>query len=168
MIIRPANSEELPCLQVIVHQATRHMEEQGIPQWDAIYPDEKVLIRDLQEGSIHVIERFGEVNGFIVLNEFQSSEYTTVEWKVPGRTLVVHRLTIAPIYQRRGLASLLMTFAEEMAAAEGYDCIRLDAFTRNPAANSLYEKRGYRKAGIVRFRKGDFYCYEKAVGRIGD
>jgi ribosomal protein S18 acetylase RimI-like enzyme len=56
-----------------------------------------------------------------------------------------------------------MSFAEETAVTRGYDCIRLDAFTRNPAALALYESRGYRRAGTVHFRKGAFYCYEKAM-----
>ena len=56
-----------------------------------------------------------------------------------------------------------MDFAEEKAATENYDCIRLDAFTRNLAAFTLYENRGYRKAGIVRFRKGEFFCYERKI-----
>jgi hypothetical protein len=43
--------------------------------------------------------------------------------------------------------------------------IRLDAFTLNPGAIRLYEGRGYRKAGSVRFRKGMFNCYEKAVAQ---
>jgi ribosomal protein S18 acetylase RimI-like enzyme len=168
MIIRPAIPEELPRLCAIVSQAIKHLEEQGIRQWDEIYPDEKILARDLQKGSVQVIEQSGEVCGFIVLNETQSPEYATVEWKLLGRALVVHRLTITPLYQRCGLASLLMTFAEETAAAEGYECIRLDAFTLNPAALNLYDNRGYRRTGVVRFRKGDFYCYEKAIVRIGD
>jgi ribosomal protein S18 acetylase RimI-like enzyme len=57
-----------------------------------------------------------------------------------------------------------MDFAEKTAAVEGYDCMRLDAFTNNTAALILYENRGYRKAGVVRFRKGEFYCYEKSTG----
>jgi ribosomal protein S18 acetylase RimI-like enzyme len=168
MIIRSAIPEELPRLCAIVSQATRHMEEQGILQWDAIYPNKKILARDVQEKSIHLIEGSGEVCGFVVLNETQPPEYAAVDWVYPGRALVVRRLTVAPCHQRRGLASFLMRFAEEMAAALGYDCIRLEAFTRNPAAFNLYERRGYRKAGVVRFRKGEFYCYEKAISRNGD
>ncbi len=56
-----------------------------------------------------------------------------------------------------------MHFVEQYAEVHGYDVIRLDAFTRNPAAVRLYEGRGYRKAGIVSFRKGPFYCFEKRI-----
>jgi ribosomal protein S18 acetylase RimI-like enzyme len=163
VVIRQGKLEDLSHLLTILRQAVRHMEDQGIRQWDEIYPNEKVLAADLREESVHVAEISEGVCGFIVLNEIQSPEYQNVRWQYSGRVLAVHRLTIAPIFQGRGLASLLMCFAEKKAAIEAYSSIRLDAFTENPPACSLYEKRGYRLAGIVRFRKGDFYCFEKSV-----
>jgi ribosomal protein S18 acetylase RimI-like enzyme len=163
MVIRPGKSEELPLLLTIVRQAVRHMEDRGIHQWDEIYPNEAVLSGDLRDESVYVAEISEEVCGFIILDEIQSPEYQNVRWQYSGRILVVHRLTIAPIYHRRGVATLLMGFAEKKALEKGYDTIRLDAFTQNAPACCLYEKRGYRSAGIVRFRKGDFYCFEKAI-----
>jgi ribosomal protein S18 acetylase RimI-like enzyme len=139
------------------------MGNQGIPQWDDIYPSKAILNADIENKQMYLIEVEGRVAGLIVINEVQSPEYASVAWKHSGRALVVHRLTIHPAYQRRKLASYLMDFAEEMAATGNYDCIRLDAFTRNRAAFTLYENRGYRKAGIVRFRKGDFFCFEKKI-----
>jgi len=155
--------EELDVLHGIIKDATRHMDKQGIPQWDEVYPDKAILTKDIELQKMYVIESDGQVAGIIAINEEQSPEYAAIEWAYPGRALVVHRLTIAPIYQRRGMAMQLMDFAEETAASQGYKCVRLDAFMRNPAAVTLYENRGYRKAGIVRFRKGEFYCFEKAI-----
>jgi ribosomal protein S18 acetylase RimI-like enzyme len=165
--IRPAHIEDLDVLHRIIRDATRRMDEQEIPQWDEIYPSKLVLKDDVEKQQMHIIEIDGRVAGLIVINEDQSPEYADVPWKYPGRVLVIHRLTIDPTSQRRGLAMRLMDFAEEMASAESYDCIRLDAFTRNPAALRLYENRGYRKAGIVRLRKGEFFCYEKTISARG-
>jgi ribosomal protein S18 acetylase RimI-like enzyme len=167
MRMRPANIEELETIHGIVKEATRCMDAQGIHQWDEIYPNEEILGKDVERNEMQVIEAEGRVAGIMVLNEDQPPEYGSVEWSYPGRALVVHRLTIHPIYQRSGLATRLMDFAEETAALEGYHCIRLDAFTSNTAAFTLYESRGYRKAGLVRFRKGEFYCYEKCITATG-
>jgi ribosomal protein S18 acetylase RimI-like enzyme len=164
MRIRLAHRKELEVLNSIVKDATKSMDEQGIPQWDEIYPNKEILSKDIERQEMHVIEAGGRVAGLIVMNEDQSPEYEDVEWMYPGRPLVVHRLTIHPGYQRMGLATRLMDFAEEIAAIKRHACIRLDAFTRNTAAFTLYENRGYRKAGVVHFRKGEFFCYEKAIG----
>ncbi len=75
------------------------------------------------------------------------------------RTLWVH-----PAWRGQGQGRALLQAAEQEAAARGCAVIRLDAFTRNPAATMLYEHRGYRRAGTVRFRKGLFSCFEKRVG----
>ena len=161
--IRLARIEELDSVHSLVQEATTHMDNQSIPQWDDIYPSKAILNADIENQQMYLIEVEGRVAGLIVINEIQSPEYASVAWKHSGRALVVHRLTIHPDYQRHKLASYLMDFAEEMAATENYDCIRLDAFTRNPAAFTLYENRGYRKAGIVLFRKGEFFCFEKKI-----
>jgi ribosomal protein S18 acetylase RimI-like enzyme len=163
--IRQAVIEDLQPVCRIVKDATRSMDEQGIPQWDDIYPSEDILRDDIKMEQMRVIEIGGRTAGLIVINEEESPEYGDVAWRYSGKVMVVHRLTIDPSCQRGGLATRLMDFAEGIAAAEGYGCIRLDAFIQNPAAMALYEKRGYRKAGSVRFRKGQFFCYEKQISR---
>ena len=161
--IRLARIEELETIYILVQEAIRHMDEQGISQWDDVYPSKAILNADIENRQMYLIEVDGRLAGLVVINEDQSPEYAGVAWGYDGRVLVVHRLTIHPDFQRHRLASHLMDFAEEMAAAENYDSIRLDAFTRNPAAFTLYENRGYRRAGVVRFRKGDFFVYEKKI-----
>lgn len=163
MTIRLAREQDLVVSHAIVRDATKYMDEQVIPQWDEIYPDKAALRQDIERQELYVIEQDGRAVGTVVINDDQSLEYASIPWTYIGRALVVHRLTISPAYQRCGLASRLMKFAEDTATIRGYDCIRLDAFTQNPATFTLYDKLGYRKAGIVRFRKGEFFCYEKAI-----
>lgn len=147
----------------MVRQATRHMDDRGIFQWDTVYPDELILRGDIEKQQMHVIEDAGAVAGFVTINEEQSPEYREIAWSYQGRVLVVHRLTVSPKHQGKHLASGLMDFVEQEAAQRRYDTIRLDAFVNNPPAVSLYEKRGYRNAGTVHFRKGLFYCFERRV-----
>jgi ribosomal protein S18 acetylase RimI-like enzyme len=107
--IRLARVEELDSVYSLVQEAIRHMEEQGIPQWDEIYPSKAILNADIENKQMYLIEAEGQVAGMTVINEDQSPEYADVDWKYDGRALVVHRLTIHPDFQRRKLASSLMT-----------------------------------------------------------
>ena len=136
--IRLARIEELESLYGLIQEATRHMDNQDIPQWDDIYPSKAILNAYIENQQMYLIEVEGRVAGLIVINEDQSPEYASVVWKHGGRALVVHRLTIHPDYQRHKLASNLMDLAEEIAVTENYDCIRLDAFTptASPASRS--------------------------------
>jgi ribosomal protein S18 acetylase RimI-like enzyme len=161
--IRPARIDELDGLLDIVRAATRHMESQGLHQWDDIYPDRATLQQDVTKQHMQVIEVNGQVAGMVSINDEQSHEYRNVLWQYSGKALVVHRLTIDPEHQRKKLASQLMDFAEREAADKKYESIRLDAFEQNSAAIAFYKRRGYRKAGTVLFRKGPFICYEKRI-----
>ena len=112
--IRLARAEELDSVYRLVQDAIRHMDEQGIPQWDEIYPSKAILNADIENTQMYLIEMEGRVAGFTVINEEQSPEYAGVAWKYEGRALVLHRLTIHPDFQRRKLASYLTDFAEGM------------------------------------------------------
>ena len=161
--IRPARIDELDKLLDVVRAATHHMESLGIHQWDDIYPDRATLKADIEDQHTRVIEVHGHIAGMISIDDKQSPEYQNIPWHYPGKALVVHRLTIDPAYQRQGLATRLMQFAEKAAERGGYQAIRFDAFTQNPGATALYEKLGYEKAGTIQLRKGLFYCFEKPM-----
>jgi GNAT superfamily N-acetyltransferase len=78
----------------------------------------------------------------------------------------MRRLTVimvTPPWQGRGLGQWCMAVAEQKAARAGCGTMRLDAFTGNPRAIRLYERCGYRAAGVVRFRTGEFTCFEKTL-----
>ena len=166
--IRPAKIGELNKLVTILLSAIQRMAEKDIFQWDEYYPNKSVLQNDIEKGHMNVLENAGTVIGFIVFNEDQYPGYKDISWSYAGRILAVHRLVIDPAYQGKKLSSLLMDYAEQVAASKGYDAVRLDAFVNNPAAIALYEGRGYRKAGTMSARKGTFICYEKLISAIGD
>jgi ribosomal protein S18 acetylase RimI-like enzyme len=163
VIINPAVINDMPSLQEMVRGCICVMESQGIHQWDNIYPGEKTLRKDIETETLWVARIDGRIVGMIVFNEYQEPEYQQVQWRYEGRILIVHRLMVAPSSQNQKLATYLMRFAEDYAAANKYDAIRLDAFIQNPYAVKLYRKLEYLEVGTVTFRKGQFYCFEKTI-----
>jgi len=166
--IGQATSEDVQDLLALVSACINHMRYQDIDQWDEIYPDRKTVEANVQSGTAFVAYHRGKIVGMLVLNEHQDPEYTEVPWQfMAGPVAVVHRLMICPTLEGRGIARLLMKYAEESAERSGYRIMRLDAFMKNPRALRLYEKLGYRNAGQVQFRKGCFLCFEKVLVRTG-
>lgn len=163
-MIRIAGREDLVSVFSVIEQATAEMKRRGIDQWDEHYPSREILENDIERRKMYVHLAEKEISGIVALDDRQPPEYEAVPWSYPGRALVVHRLTVHPTRQGQGVASSLMQFAEQEIALGSYEVIRLDAFEENPAALALYEHRGYRYAGNVRFRKGLFRCFEKRVG----
>lgn len=141
------------------------MQRKGIDQWDAVYPNEEVVERDVNYGSQYILEDGERCLAAVTLNEEQDPAYRNVQWSGGEPVLVIHRLCVDPAYQGTGLGKRLMDFSEGWAIRNAYASIRLDAYTGNPSAVKLYEHRGYRKAGQVYFprRTRPFFCFEKIL-----
>jgi ribosomal protein S18 acetylase RimI-like enzyme len=83
----------------------------------------------------------------------------------PQRFLMVHRLAVLPPHRRRGYATYLMRFIEDLAAWDGCASVRLGVYSDNPAAVGLYDRLGYGRIGevVMPFREKPFICMEKLV-----
>ncbi len=163
MRIDEAEANDATGVMRIISLCLAQMRAAGIQQWDEIYPNIRVIDEDVRLRSLFVIRAPGPCVAAICLNDVQPEEYRGVPWRCTGgRTMIIHRLCVHPDWQAHGLARELMDFAEERARDQGFASIRLDAYTGNPRAVALYEKRGYQRVGQTRFprRPLPFDCFE--------
>lgn len=138
------------------------MQQINIDQWDNVYPDRNSFTEDISQENLYLYYFGHQPIACAVLNENQDAEYQKIIWKYQAdNILIIHRFMVHPDYWGKGIASKLMLSLEAIAMSRGYNIIRLDAFLKNPSALSLYSKLGYRQAGEVTFRKGQFMCFEK-------
>jgi GNAT superfamily N-acetyltransferase len=159
-----ARPEDVEPLLALLRSCIQHLRAQGLDQWDELYPDQATVESDVRSGAALVARQGSRILGVVVLDEHQDPEYADVSWQLSeGPVVVIHRLMVAPASEGRGLARNLMQAAEERASALGYRSVRLDAFTKNPRALSLYPRLGYRDAGGIQLRKGAFRCFEKPL-----
>lgn len=156
-----ADAEEVVKL---FHIAVSHMVDHEIYQWDEIYPDEEVLTGDICNEEMYLLVHDGQISACVVINEDQDEAYDTAPWHYRGgKIAVIHRLCVTPAVQGAGNGRLTMQYAEGLIKDLGYSSIRLDTFSDNHIARSLYEKLGYSYVGIVTFRKGLFCLLEKKL-----
>ncbi|MGE5703735.1 MAG: GNAT family N-acetyltransferase [Clostridia bacterium] len=142
----------------------RHLVINGIKQWDFFYPNRFVIMHDLKKGELYGV---ADENGYVAavtLNERQAKEYRRIPWKY-AKPLVIHRLAVAPHAQGHGIGKKLLMACEEFARANGYESIRLDAYSGNEKALGLYEKHGYERRGEIMFplRALPYVCFEKKL-----
>ena len=163
-LVRSAREEDLPAVLDIFFGAVRLMRSKGIGQWDELYPDQAILSEDICRKEMFLLEDDGVPVSAFVLNGEQMEEYNAVPWIFSGQNVrVIHRLCVDASKQGRGLGKLSLLCAEEILRGRGCGVVRLDAYSKNPAALRLYESSGYRRAGEAVFRNGLFYCYEKKL-----
>jgi ribosomal protein S18 acetylase RimI-like enzyme len=150
----------------IIKNCKSSLQAEGIFQWTDNYPTLQIIQNDIELGNLYHIQFDNDILGIINISNIQEEEYKTINWTYPDETcLVIHRLAIDPAHQGQGLAQKLMDFAEMYGIENGFQSIRLDAYSQNTRVLSFYEKRTYTKQGEVYFPERDFpfYCYEKQL-----
>lgn len=69
-----------------------------------------------------------------------------------GRRAIVHHLCVHPYYRRLGIASALVTAAEDALHREGISKVFGLVFKNNDAANAFWEQQGYTLRTNINYR----------------
>jgi len=163
LVIVKADLADLESIVRTARECVIDLRAKGIAQWNDEYPREDILIQDVEKGNLWLVNDSRRGLAMIVLNEDQDDEWGSVTWSSGHvKPLVAHRLMVAPEFQGRGIARMLMDFALDRAASRGHDVIRFDVYSGNPELVATYERMGCMKRGEVFFIGRDlpFYCYE--------
>ena len=160
-----AKSEEIHEILSVTKACAEYMISNKIFQWNEEYPSKEAFETDITRNELYVLILDEKIVGTLVITPIIDEEYIPIKWLTPSKNnLYVHRLSIHPNYQGKGLAQQLMDFAENFAIENDYSSIRLDTFSKNPRNQKFYELRDYIKTGTVFFpnqSEAPFYCYEK-------
>ncbi|GAB4509445.1 MAG: GNAT family N-acetyltransferase [Allomuricauda sp.] len=163
-MIRRAKISEIPDILTITQACAKKMQENGIFQWNEHYPSKEAFQKDIDRGELFVVEEKNTVQGTIVISTLMDEEYKPIQWLTPnGNSVYIHRLSVHPNLQGKGLAQQMMDFAENHAREHGFVSVRLDTFSQNKRNQRFYEQRGYQKLGDIYFPKQSvypFHCYE--------
>ena len=164
MVYRLAKESDLDTINKLIKAAICSMEEQDIFQWDDIYPQKADFLADIQKGQLYVGVLDDDIAVVYTVNEECEKEYENGKWKYPDcKYRIIHRLCVNPVYQNQGIAGNTLSHIEEELKKLNVAAIRLDVFSKNPFALSLYLNAGYEKVGFADWRKGRFYLMEKLL-----
>ena len=159
---RNGTTDDLAQIMELVEVAVKHMEAQGIMQWDALYPVMEDFAEDVNDGTLFVGTQDKKIVVICTVNQKYDNEYENGQWQQPQKSFaVIHRLCVNPAFQNKGIAYQTMHFIEILVKEKGIEAVRLDVFSQNPYALRLYQKCGYQGGGTVQWRKGIFYLMEK-------
>lgn len=126
---------------------------QGATGWiPGVYPTEKTARDALAQQELFVLERDGKVLAAAKINQEQVPEYALCSWSVDApaeKIMVLHTLVVDPETAGQGLGRAFVAFYEEYALKNGCRYLRMDTNEKNLPARKLYQKLGYREAGIV-------------------
>ena len=116
-----------------------------------VYPCRATAERAFAAKTLYVLEKDGTLCASMILNQNQAEVYSELDWAYPARpeqVLVLHTLCIPPSQAGKGCGTSMVKYAEAKAREMNCSVLRLDTFAGNKPAATLYQKLGYRYAGI--------------------
>ncbi|MCT4776825.1 MULTISPECIES: GNAT family N-acetyltransferase [Exiguobacterium] len=162
-----AKPSDVNAIERLYHACKDDLLARQIFQWDDTYPNGSYFEACIEEGSVYIMKGGEQLIGVVVLDEWQSPEWETIDWR-HDHPLVIHSLMVHPERQGQGSRKAILHASEQFAKTEGYTSIRLDSFSGNEAACNFYKRHGYVERGSVHFDskpKGHerYICFEKAL-----
>jgi GNAT superfamily N-acetyltransferase len=166
MITRLAVLKDIPQIMNVIAGVVPAMIAAGNFQWDSTYPNIPVFENDIKLNQLWVADEDGNIAGVAAITTDQDAEYADVGWDITEEAIVTHRLAVSVAYHGRGVATVLLLKAEQIAIERDINTLRIDTNSVNGATQKLFPKLGYVFAGEIglAFRPGlRFYCYEKRL-----
>jgi ribosomal protein S18 acetylase RimI-like enzyme len=148
MDFRQAVMQDLPQLKDMYKRIIKNMNEQNIQIWDDIYPCE-FFEDDIKNNRLYILLNNGEIVSAFVLSDTNSGE-TAVEWNDNhAKAVYIDRLGVNIKYLKKGLGSLMLDKAKEIAKTLNAEYLRLFVVNINIPAIQLYTKKEFVKVNGV-------------------
>lgn len=148
MDFRQAVMQDLSQLKDMYKRIVKNMNEQDIQIWDDIYPCE-FFEEDIKNNQLYVLLNNGEIVSAFVLCKTNSGG-NAVNWNDNhAEVLYIDRLGVNIKYSKKGIGSLMLNKAKEIAKTLDAEYLRLFVVDINIPAIQLYIKNGFVKADGV-------------------
>lgn len=148
MDFRQAVMQDLPQLKDMYKRIIKDMNEQNIQIWDDIYPCE-LFEDDIKNNQLYILLNNGEIVSAFVLSDTNSGE-TAVEWNDNhAKAVYIDRLGVNVKYSKKGIGSLMLDNAKEIAKTLNAEYLRLFVVDINIPAIQLYTKKEFIKVNGV-------------------
>lgn len=148
MNLRLANMDDLPQIKEVYREIIHNMNKNNIQIWDEIYPCE-FFCDDIENNCLYVLVEDNEiVSAFALCNSNAGANY--IKWENNhDNALYIDRLGVNVNYSRKGIGSIALKGAIELARDKGAKYLRLFVVDINEPAINLYTKSGFKKANGI-------------------
>ena len=157
---------ELDDVYALIEGCTQALIETGLKQWDENYPNKSLLLDDIKNQTLHCCKENAKIIAVVVANKNEDKEYNQVSWQdKSGKHIIIHRLGVSPLHQRKSIGKKLMIYIEEYARKNKIKSIRLDTYSLNPASVQFYKNLNYKELEHIHlpYQPELFICFEKII-----
>jgi GNAT superfamily N-acetyltransferase len=143
---RLAEIQDLTQLKSVYKQIIEKMNNDGVKIWDDIYPCE-FFEDDIKSKRLYILIDNQEIISAFALCDENRVEKSSVKWENDNaKAFYLDRLAVNANYSKKGIASLMINKAKQLAANLGAEYLRLFVVDINKPAIQLYEKNHFNRA----------------------
>jgi GNAT superfamily N-acetyltransferase len=164
MEIIQAKSADLVEILYLLKVCSRDMNSKGLRFWSSSFPAAEQINRDIYEGHVYLVKDKGVCKGMMILNSTEPEDYRQMNLSSENsKPFFVHCMAVHPLWQGKGIAGMMINYAQEMAKKHGFTSIRLDIYQTSEDAIQLCEKLSFKEIGSFQanFQRIPYVCYEK-------
>ena len=157
MEIRVAKIEDLESIMQIISEAKQNLKEQGVNQWQRNYPNHNVIELDIKNKNCYVLEENGQVAASFSITFDGDEDYERIyngSWSSQADFAVVHRVAVGKNYQRRGFASKVLQYAEELSRSRNINYLKIDTHQDNIPMRRVLIKNCFCLCGLIDIADG--------------
>lgn len=153
MKIIKTRPHHIPQVLACYRDASLFLHEQGIDQWQNLYPNLESLHLDMRiQSSFVLVDHHDQVFATMALLFEDDPYYEFImegAWSFPSPYGVVHRLCVNSKTRHQGYASLLLDYAVNECKIRQVMSCRIDTHPRNLVMQSLIRKHHFVYSGKV-------------------
>lgn len=169
MYFRPSTTSDLEPIMAIIRQAQENFRRNGIDQWQNGYPNETVILADIDARRSYVVCNDEDRIIATAMVTFDGDpNYRVIyggEWVTDGRSYAaIHRIAVSESLKCSGIATFIIRQVEQMCRQRKCPSIRIDTHHMNIPMQRLTAKCGFVRCGIIHLADGaERLAYEKII-----
>lgn len=167
MIFRKSTEKDLKNIMKIINGAKEFLKENKVDQWQSGYPNEEVILLDIEKGYSYVLEDNGVIIGTTALSFDEEETYDKIHegaWISSGEYGVIHRIAVDRNIKIKGLGTEIIKRCEEICLGKGVKNIKIDTHEDNLIMQKVLEKNKFKYCGVI-YLEGDIkrVAFEKEI-----
>lgn len=152
--ILKTKEKDIEQVVLIFNQAKQYFKEAGINQWQTGlngYPSEKDVIQDIRTGIGYCAIEDDHVVGYACIVNIDDPNYQKIDgkWLNDNPYVVIHRSCVRNEYKGRGIFTMFVEKAKEIAKEKGLTDLRIDTHRDNKSMQRSIAKNGFVECGVV-------------------
>lgn len=167
--IRKPTKKDLPAIMEMINDAKESLKNAKVDQWQDGYPNEAVIIEDIESGDAYVVVHGSKVIGYRVLKFNKNPDYEKIykgKWQSNEPYAHLHRGITHKDYKRKGVNSFLYNHLENLCILHDISWIRSDTHEKNIAMINFLKKTGFTRSGAIYVRQqAERTAFEKKLSR---